>query len=93
MNRLVTCTKCGWVHVLLAREDAQRSVDDFNEFSKTLDRQTHLDFYGGRQASIATYERCFGCGATDPMRWFKPGDCPDGVTIQGTILAPEETTV
>ena len=88
-SKLVTCTSCGWVHVLLEREDAQKSVDAFNSYTKTLDRQRYLEFYNGLEASIAEYERCFGCGSTKPMRWHTPGDCPDGVTVQGTILKPE----
>ena len=88
MSNLVTCTTCGWVHARIEREDAQRAVDEFNTYAKTLDHQTFMDFYGGRQASIAGYESCFRCDSKEPMRAFRPGDCPDGVTIQATVLGP-----
>lgn len=85
---LVTCTNCGWVHMLLSREEAQASVDQFNAYFEELSWEQRYEYYNNHQASIQDYMHCFCCGSTEPMRKYRPGDCPDCVTLQPTILGP-----
>ena len=90
MNTLVTCKKCGWIHVLLTRAQAQEDVESFNRYFDSLPQKTTLEYYGGRRATMEPYEKCFSCGSPETMRWFEEGDCPEGVTLQATILGPKE---
>jgi hypothetical protein len=85
---LVTCANCGWVHVLLTREQAQTGIDQFNAYYRTMSAGRRADCGWSKESSLYDYAHCYGCGSTEPMRWFKNGDCPQGVTIQPTILAP-----
>lgn len=88
-TKLVTCVTCGWVHFLLSRDEAWASIKEFNEWYETQSDEVR-SMYGGF-ASMHQYERCFRCGSGKPMRWFTPGDCPSGCTLQPTVLGPAST--
>lgn len=77
----VTCPKCRRVHFGVSLSYANAEVDRFNKYYRTLDRQTQLDNYGGKPATLKSYLFC-GCGTSYKMcRESKDGDCPSGVTI------------
>ena len=85
MKKLVTCNKCGWVHFVYTRVEAEEEVRRFNEYFDSLPPKKQKDYYGNH-ASIALYEQCFRCGGSyTDFRHFKEGDCPDGCTIQPII--------
>ena len=79
----VTCTTCGWVHVAYERQEALDAVDSFNLFYEGLSERKRDEYYGGRCSSIKDYEKCH-CGS-DTFRPSKPGDCPDGCTLNPVI--------
>lgn len=82
----VTCSACGWVHFGVTRAHAEEEVAKFNAYFEAQ-AQNVRDLFGNTPASIKTYERCFSCGgAHTNMRESKPGDCPDGCTIQPIIV-------
>lgn len=88
--RQLTCTKCGWVHMGVTREYAERSVAEFNAFYYSAEPKVQ-ECYGG-PATIETYEVCFLCGTS--YKYTRPtiaGDAPDGVTIQPIIDVELET--
>lgn len=85
-QNLVTCIKCGWVHMPVTREFAEASVADFNSYFDTLTKDKQDDYYGGRKSSLNSYLHCLNCGG--PHTNFRPtkeGDCPMGCTI-GPII-------
>lgn len=69
----------------VTRDHAEEEVKKFNAYYDKLSPGKQQDYYGGKKATIALYERCFNCGAGATFRPFKEGDCPSGVTIQPTI--------
>lgn len=88
-KRLCTCNRCGWVHFIVSRKYAIQQVKEFNVYYDALDQETK-NMFGGKGATMETYERCFSCGQTDEdFRPFKEGDCPTGCTIQPTIYEGE----
>jgi hypothetical protein len=88
--RLVTCTHCGWVHVLLSVEETEKSIREFNDRFDQLSTADQYKFYRGRKAKLDEYLRCYGCGTMSEMRWYREGDCPIGVTLQPTCLRPRD---
>ena len=85
---LLTCPKCGWTHYGMHRKEAVESVDRFNQYYNTLSPTKQQEYYGGKCASIDSYERCFSCGAS--YKTFERRDnAPEGCTIQ-PIIFPEE---
>jgi hypothetical protein len=72
----------------LTREQAEKSLNEFNAFYDKLTREEQLNWYKGHRPTIEEYERCFRCNAKK-FRPAIPGDCPDGCTIQPVIY--EET--
>lgn len=81
-----TCLKCGWVAFGITREHAEDQVSKFNDFFDKASQATR-NMYGNRPTSIAEYSHCFFCGGPHTnFRDAKPGDCPDGVTMQPIIV-------
>lgn len=81
-----TCLKCGTVYFGVTREFAKDEVERFNAYFATLAKKEQDDYYGGKGSSIKTYENCY-CGSSHTnFRDFKPGDCPDGVTMSPIIV-------
>lgn len=86
---LRTCNACGWVHMGVTREYAEKQVADFNAYVRSLPEDVHKKYWGGRFASIDDYATCGRCGG--PWHNTRPsikGDCPMGCTI-GPILWEE----
>jgi hypothetical protein len=83
----VTCDNCGWVHVAYTREAAEEAVKSFNDYFDTLSEEKQNDYYGGEGASLEkSYLYCFSCRDKESkFHKSKPGDCPDGCTIQPVI--------
>lgn len=84
---LVTCKKCGWVHMVVSRSQAEAEVKTFNAFFESASQATK-DCYGNRPSSLVQYKYCSVCGveaSKETFRPFKKGDCPRGVTI-GPII-------
>ena len=85
---MLTCSKCGWVHMGRSLADVTSEVARFNAFYDTLDL-AGKDNYSG-PSSVETYRKCFGCGADNAhMRPYVNGDLSEdrAVTIQ-PILDP-----
>jgi len=81
----VVCDWCGWTHMGISREHAEREVKSFNEFFDTLPKEKQDQYYGGHKSTIESY-RCH-CGSQN----FTPGDtAPDGSTIGPVIYEPEK---
>lgn len=86
-HRTCTCNRCGWVHMAVTREHAEKEVKEFNAWYDTQPPEIQEHF--GRPASVERdYDRCFLCGPGATFRPFQDGDCPDGVTIQPAIYEP-----
>jgi len=84
-----TCLKCGWVHFGVSRKYAETEIDSFNTFFDKASQDVK-DSYGNRRSNIKHYERCFYCsGPYTNFRDAKPGDAPDGVTMQPIIVEHE----
>ena len=81
----VTCVSCGWVHMKISRPRAEVAVRRFNEYYAGLSEEKQQELYGGKGARIKEYEGCFACG-NKRFRPSKPGDCPNGCTIQPVIV-------
>lgn len=79
----VTCSKCGWVHFAVTRKRAEEEVAAFNAYFAALSPQQQQDYYGGTGSSLDRYEACW-CGSTQ-FQPSKPGDCPDGCTLNPVI--------
>lgn len=63
------CTRCGWVHFRISREEALATG----------------------AASLASYLRCFRCGApTSECRPAHPGEGPPMLANVGPIVIEEE---
>ncbi len=84
--RLVACVRCGKVHYAITRAEAQRLVDDFNQYLETLSEAQRVNRYGPQRANVSSYERCRHCGAAAEVRPTKPEDGTAGETV-GPILA------
>lgn len=81
-----TCKACGWVHMGVSREFAQSEVDSFNTYFYSLSQEKQQENYGGKPATIQSYEFCRNCGSYyTNFRNFEPGDCPTGVTLNPII--------
>jgi ribosomal protein L37E len=90
METKVTCNKCGRVHFYVTRKYAEEQVAKFNDFYDSLDKEKQNDYYGGKCASIKSYEHCMRCGNVyKDFREYKNGDCPDGCTIGPIIMKTE----
>lgn len=82
---LRTCNRCGWVHCGVTRAYAEDAVARFNAYFDAAE-QNVKDMFGNTHARIDDYEKCFHCGGTyTDMRKARPGDCPDGCTLQPVI--------
>lgn len=82
-----TCNQCGWVAFGVTREHAEHEVASFNKYFDTLTRQQQIDFYGGEPSGIRQYEKCMLCGGSyKNFRDSKPGDCPEGCTLNPIIV-------
>lgn len=78
----LTCNACGWVHFAVSREYAEDEVWRFNQYFAGLDASAR-ELWGNKPSTIDTYLRCFNCGGDyKNFRPSRPGDCPDGVTMQ-----------
>lgn len=85
MSDTRTCNSCGWVHFGMTREHAEMEVARFNAFYDEAEDKIK-EMYGYRSADIHSYEHCFRCsGSYTNFRDSRPGDCPDGCTIQPII--------
>ena len=84
---LRTCTSCGWVAFGITREKAEQDVRGFNSYYQTLPPETQQLLYGGKGATIQSYEKCW-CGATyENSRAWREGDFnPDGHTLNPIIM-------
>lgn len=89
--KCVTCTTCGWVHVAYSRAEAEAAVTQFNDYFVELSERKKNDYYGGKCSSIKDYENC-NCGKND-FRPTKPGDCPDGCTLNPVIYEDKSDEV
>jgi hypothetical protein len=79
-----TCNRCGWVMFDVTREQAETEVAKFNEYFWSAAR-TIRDSYGG-PSHISHYEYCALCrNSYKDFRETKPGDCPDGCTLNPII--------
>jgi len=65
--KLVECKHCGWVHFPVSRTYAEDQVAQFNAYYDTLSKKKQQENYGGRGASIASYEHCFSCNKPADM--------------------------
>jgi transcription elongation factor Elf1 len=80
------CKKCGHGHFAVSREEAQRQVDEFNQYFDSLTKEDQEKNYGGNKSSIDSYEKCFRCSAKyTESEECKEEDIPLGVTIQPLI--------
>ena len=89
-QRLVTCNRCGWVHVAVTREYAEHAVASFNDYFRAQSPDVQLSFRGISSLE-KDYMRCHRCGG--PHTEFhvsEPGDCPRGCTIS-PILQESKT--
>lgn len=85
MGNLMTCKNCGWVHFGVSKQH----VNDWNirwiELCKTQPEEW-LQSFGIKNRippSDKIYYQCFFCGGPHTnFRESKPGDCPEGCTIQ-----------
>ena len=81
-----TCKKCGWVAFAVSQKYAEAQVKSFNKYYDGLDPVQQQSYYGGKKASIRSYERCGFCGTCQHnFRRFKKDDCPNGVTLSPII--------
>lgn len=81
-----TCLRCGWVAFGVSREHAEIQVKQFNDWIEAQPAETQA-MYGNRRSCIEGYEFCFRCGGPHKnFRDAKPGDCPDGCTLQPIIV-------
>lgn len=84
--KLVTCKKCGWVHMQVSRIYAEDEVKKFNTYFDSLSKKEQETYYSSKKSSIRIYEVCNLCGTCyHNFRRFKDGDCPTGCTI-GPII-------
>lgn len=88
----LTCNKCGRVAFGVTREHAENEVINFNKYFNSLTEKEKQDYYHNRPATISLYEICTQCGNSyKDFRDYKPGDCPNGVTISPIIEENNET--
>ena len=79
--KLLKCS-CGWCHFGMTKSECQTSVDEFNRFFDAATDEVR-GHYGNKKVSIADYQHCFFCGRSyTNFVDAKPGDCPDGCTLQ-----------
>lgn len=85
------CPKCGRVHRGISADEALRQVEQANAYLDTLTPDELQQHYGGRRASIESYQRCHSCGC--PGIEFvpaQPGDSFCGQTLPAIVIAPNE---
>lgn len=78
--QMVKCPRCGWVHVAIARSEAEEQVLSVNLWLASSHENSP-------PASLDQYLHCFRCGA--PSSNFVPalsGDAPSGATLQACVL-------
>lgn len=86
----VKCTRCGCVHYLMSREEAEADIDDFNSYYETLSAEDKLKNYRNTPSSMASYKRCRRCGISideDDNNFVLGGEdtVPKGCTIQPLV--------
>ncbi|QDZ26576.1 hypothetical protein [Noviherbaspirillum sp. UKPF54] len=84
------CPRCGRVHRGISQAEAAAAVQEFNEYYDTLTAEEQRQHYGGRRATIESYQRCTTCGC--PSSEFLPaqdGDCMPGATLPA-VITPED---
>ena len=74
----------------ITRAEAQRLVNDFNEYLETLSEAQRVNRYGPQQATLSSYERCRHCGSVAEVRPTKPEDGTPGKPIGPIINATPE---
>jgi hypothetical protein len=86
MFNTVTCLKCGWVHFAVTRQYAEDEIARFNAYYDTLPADKQQQFYDGQKSAISSYDTCGCCGGPyTNFRDSKPGDSPDGCTLNPII--------
>lgn len=93
MNR--TCNQCGWVHFGVSQDYVQKWKEEWEEYCKTKPDEW-LECFGIKNRVPPSveeeYHKCFCCrGPHTNFREYKPGDCPDGCTIQGILDILDES--
>jgi len=86
--KLCTCTKCGWVHMAVTREYAERESSKFRDWWEQQDEEVQGYYSKPEEGIFNLYKSCW-CGSKS-FRDYKQGDCPEGVTIGPVICELEE---
>lgn len=90
MTKFLKCTKCGWIHFGLSRFEAQTEVMKFNTYYHKLSKEQQQSYYGGKESSIDSYEKCFRCGSSHENAVIaQDSEVPQGSTIQ-PLIVPED---
>lgn len=77
------CSKCGWVHFSMTREEVEKNVKEFNKYFDSLTQKQQNENYNGKKSSIESYQKCFRCGTSyEKAIPCNEGDAPLGSTIQ-----------